>query len=305
MKPSASIQPQLVDTEPTALDSGAAAADALGPVRLSAGGGDEFEQSLVEASAFDRIPAASRERLARALGVPRAVAPPTALEQVVRGSPWIKYGAFLGLGAFGLLAATATSRWVAPAPAEPTPALVEAAALVPAGNALVPATPELETPGAPPTPAPPDALATSGSVLPRVRPAPSRAPRRAVSHAAATPRSPAAPSDRKSLRDELSALEASQAALLAGRIEAAEEALADYARRFPHGELALEAELLDVDVLIARGQQDRALRRARALLDRPEAARYRERLEALWPEEIDSVPASGANQRPSHMNGQR
>jgi hypothetical protein len=287
MKPSASIQPQLVDTEPTALDSGAAAADALGPVRLSAGGGDEFEQSLVEASAFDRIPAAS------------------ALEQVVRGSPWIKYGAFLGLGAFGLLAATATSRWVAPAPAEPTPALVEAAALVPAGNALVPATPELETPGAPPTPAPPDALATSGSVLPRVRPAPSRAPRRAVSHAAATPRSPAAPSDRKSLRDELSALEASQAALLAGRIEAAEEALADYARRFPHGELALEAELLDVDVLIARGQQDRALRRARALLDRPEAARYRERLEALWPEEIDSVPASGANQRPSHMNGQR
>jgi hypothetical protein len=83
------------------------------------------------------------------------------------------------------------------------------------------------------------------------------------------------------LRAELVAVEAIQRALRAGRNSDAERRLADYARRFPRGELALEAELLSIDLDVAQGELERARSHARELLERAEATRYRARLEAL------------------------
>lgn len=109
----------------------------------------------------------------------------------------------------------------------------------------------------------------------RSRPLPARAE-------PATSRAVPAPSaDASGLRAELVALEAVQRALRAGRADEAERSLSAYTLRFPHAELALEAELLGIDVLLARGESDRARAQARELLARPDAARYRERLEAL------------------------
>jgi hypothetical protein len=85
----------------------------------------------------------------------------------------------------------------------------------------------------------------------------------------------------RGLRAELRAVEAIQQALRAGRAGDAERRLDDYSRRFPRGELAIEAELLRIDLDVARGDHVRARERAQALIARPAAGRYRERLEAL------------------------
>jgi hypothetical protein len=86
---------------------------------------------------------------------------------------------------------------------------------------------------------------------------------------------------RAGLREELRALEAVQSAVRAGRGSEARRGLEDYARRFPEGELRLEAELLGLDVSLVRGERRQARERALELLKRPEAARYRERLQAI------------------------
>ncbi|HVZ31209.1 MAG TPA: hypothetical protein VG963_02215, partial [Polyangiaceae bacterium] len=90
------------------------------------------------------------------------------------------------------------------------------------------------------------------------------------------------------LMAELHALETVQAALREGRAARAELALDAYMAAFPKGELAPEAEMLRIDVALARGQHVRALALARAFERRPEAARYRERLRAL----LDSMHVS-------------
>lgn len=83
------------------------------------------------------------------------------------------------------------------------------------------------------------------------------------------------------LRAELSALEAVQSALRAQHPQLAADALAAYSRRFPAGELEREAELLGVDIALARGNRELARARARELLSKPDGARYRKRLDAL------------------------
>lgn len=93
-------------------------------------------------------------------------------------------------------------------------------------------------------------------------------------------RSPKLAQDR-SLGAELRALERSQRALAQGSSSEAQQALDDYTARFPQGELAMEAELLQIDVLVARGERQRARELARELALRPQAARYRERLQML------------------------
>lgn len=85
----------------------------------------------------------------------------------------------------------------------------------------------------------------------------------------------------RDLLAEVHQLEAVQSALKAGQNEDAARALGAYRTRFPTGELGLEAELLNVDVTLAQGQHARARALARALARRPDAARYRARLDAL------------------------
>jgi hypothetical protein len=184
-------------------------------------------------------------------------------------------------------AAMGAQRWLGEtAPTGPAPAGIEVSA--PVAVAPVMAAPV----AAAPVPSLPAASPVREAVLPPREispPAPStkasatgQASASSVALRRASP--PAAVGDRgveRGLRAELRAVEAIQQALRAGRADDAERRLADYSRRFPRGELAIETELLRIDLDVARGDQVRARERARALIARPAAGRYRERLEAL------------------------
>jgi hypothetical protein len=101
-------------------------------------------------------------------------------------------------------------------------------------------------------------------------------------------------------------LEAAKAALREGRASAAADTLADHARRFPTGELALEADVLRIDLALARGERPRAVAAARALLALPSAVQYRERLEAvLHGAGTRAHDAVGAKRAATDMTGRR
>lgn len=70
------------------------------------------------------------------------------------------------------------------------------------------------------------------------------------------------------LAQELSALDAARGMLARGDAAGALGRLDRYARVYPHGRLALEAEVLRIDALDAAGRSDAARARAQAFLDR-------------------------------------
>jgi TolA-binding protein len=70
------------------------------------------------------------------------------------------------------------------------------------------------------------------------------------------------------LTRELGALDAIRAALARGQAPRALEMLDAYARRYPEGRLALEAEILRIDALARDGRADSARARAAAFLER-------------------------------------
>jgi hypothetical protein len=108
------------------------------------------------------------------------------------------------------------------------------------------------------------------------------------------------------LRAELRLLEGAKAALREGRANAAADALSDHARRFPAGELAVEAELLRIDLALVRGERSRAWATARRLLALPSASQYRERLEALLRDgERRADEPVGANRARTDMTERR
>ncbi len=74
--------------------------------------------------------------------------------------------------------------------------------------------------------------------------------------------------DAASLRRELTALDAARAAVAGGRARRALALLDAYARDFPDGRLALEAEILRIDALARTGQAGLARHRAEAFLQR-------------------------------------
>jgi hypothetical protein len=84
------------------------------------------------------------------------------------------------------------------------------------------------------------------------------------------------------LAQELSALDAARGMLARGDASGALARLDRYGRAYPHGRLALEAEVLRIDALDAAGRSDAARARAQAFLDRHPhsvlAARVRTRL---------------------------
>lgn len=259
------------------------------PVRLLAGGGSAFERQLVESARGDRMPAASLEQLARALRVPGAALPAKSFAEVIRASQLARLGSLAGVGGLGLVAAlalrspapTAFERTQPPASESAPRAVnlsveVSPAATTSGGERSLPliaaSTPGVSVP--PPQSAAPRAVSKpDGSA--RSRPLPARA------EPAASTMVPTPIPNASGLRAELLALEAVQHALRDGRAEEANSALVAYTRRFPRAELSLEAELLGIDVLLARGESDRARAKARELLARPDAVRYRERLKAL------------------------
>jgi hypothetical protein len=259
------------------------AESALEPVRLLAGASGPFERRLLASAAQDAMPAAALQRLAQALHVPSSALPTLGAE--LQRTAWLgKCLALAGLGALGAIAAVvASGGHVTPARTEAVPvAAVVGAAPTPAPEAVPLAA---VSPGeVPPAEAPRIDVAQTQPARPRIA-----TPRwRASAHAAAQPRRSAA----QDLRAELQALEAVQSALRAQHAQRAAEALAAYSRRFPAGELAREAELLGVDIALARGDRELARARARELLSKPDGARYRERLDALRIESSGSAHGS-------------
>jgi hypothetical protein len=265
---------------------------ALEPVRLLAGAGGAFERRLLASAAEDAMPAAALQQLAQALHVPSSALPTLGAE--LQRTAWLgKYLALAGLGALGVVASVVASGGrVTPARTEPVAiAAVVAPAPTPAPEAVSPAevsraeVSRAEVSRAEVSRAEVSRAEVSRAEVPRIdvaqtepaRPKIATPRSRASAHAAAQPRRSTA----QGLRAELQALEAVQSALRAQHAERAADALAAYSRRFPAGELEREAELLGVDIALARGDRQLARARARELLSKPDGARYRERLDAL------------------------
>ena len=283
------------------------------PARPLTEEGTAFERQLLDSARADAIPAASLQRLARALSVPNSppVGPRVTPSRLAGQGSLMKLAAWGGLG---VTAATAALFWLAAEPLGPEhsgsehsgserairtvlePDVRGAAMLeAPALEAPAQGRPAHEASGAS-RPASPRVPATHmgsqpafsverAAGLPGVaasdRPHRARAGQRRSVSSSSPRESRASAAANGGLRAELSAVEGIQRALRAGRNGDAERQLADHARRFPRGELALEADLLRVDLDVARGDLERARSRARALLARADATRYRARLEAL------------------------
>jgi hypothetical protein len=252
------------------------------PARTLAEVGTGFERRLLAAARGDGIPAAARDRLARVLSVPLPASPVTPAARVKWAGVSSRAARWSVVGVVGAAAAAmGAQQWLGEtAPTGSAPARIE-------GSALVAAAPV----AAAPVPPPPAASSVREAALPprEIRPPAPSTKASAVGPASSSvaPRraSPAPSADdsgvERGLRAELRAVEAIQKALRAGRADDAERRLDDYSRRFPRGELAIEAELLRIDLDVARGDHVRARERAQALIARPAAGRYRERLEAL------------------------
>jgi hypothetical protein len=247
------------------------------PVRLLAGASTPFERRLLASAAQDAMPAAALQQLAQALHVPSSALPTLSAE--VQRTAWLgKYVALAGLGALGVIAAVAASggRATSAGPAAVPVAAVVAPAPAPSAEAVsFPEVPLAE--------------------VPRIEVAQTEPARRKIANPRPRASAPAAQpprSEAQGLRAELQALEAVQSALRAQHAELAADALADYSRRFPTGELEREAELLGVDIALARGDRELARARARELLSKPDGARYRNRLDALRSESSASAHGS-------------
>lgn len=248
-------------------------ATSLEPARLRSDG-PAFARRLIESASADEVPEASLLRLADVLNLTGEALrnPAPARTRVARfGSPRLVGG----LGTAGLVGAIVAAAWVGlngerSRPAEPR--ATEAAARERAAIENLPSTaersegPQLFERAAPEPPS-------------RTEPAPPHSAPRSVRAARGT--APRAAAPLRDLHAELEALEAVQGALSAQRTSDAARLLADYRRRFPDGELTLEAELLRIEVSIGRGEPARALAVAERLLARPDMDRYRARLEAL------------------------
>jgi hypothetical protein len=248
------------------------AESALEPVRLLTGASSAFERRLLASAAQDAMPAAALQQLAQALHVPSSALPTLGAE--LKRTAWLgKYVALAGLGALGVIAAVVASGGRATPPR--TAAAPVAAVVAPTPTPAPEAVPLAEVPLAevPLAEVPRSDVVQAKPARPKIA-----TPRpRASARAAAEPQR----SEAQGLRAELQALEAVQSALRAQQAQLAAGVLAAYFLRFPAGELEREAELLGVDIALARGDRELARARARELLSKPDGARYRERLDAL------------------------
>jgi hypothetical protein len=301
-------------------------APVLAPARL-ADAGSEYERILLAAAAEDRAPVPSAERWTALLEGARAArqdpsaqqrasheatqpsaAQPSPAAALQSWKPWV-----MGVIAAGAIGAWGASRESAVVRVDGPPPLPAPIAAETGGRESLSDRDEArDVRAAASAAAHPERDGASGPQrspsLGANREQPRVAARRAQSPAVRAVRSPpvrgAAPGAgssrsvelRSALGEEVRAIESIQALLGWGDAERAAGELAAYRQRFPQGALALEADVLDIDVALARGERGRARELARVLLERPEARRYRPRLEAL---------AEGSNQAPAQMNERR
>ncbi|HTV23504.1 MAG TPA: hypothetical protein VMG12_32665 [Polyangiaceae bacterium] len=255
----------------------------LAPRRLLEGAAVDPARRLLDSARLDRAPDDARARIASALG---SVLEPPAATSAARGETKsrIGSGAVGGMLGAGLVGVLALSLGLRAAPEERS----NAATTRP--MASVPAPPPTDLGARSPEPTSPVELAApTTTTTTTTEPTP---PRRVQK----VPDTPRAERSDSGLLAEVRALESVSAALAAGATDRATRELAAYRRRFARGELAIEAEVLDVQLAIARGERETANARAERLLARPGAEHYRARVRSLL---------AGSNDEAAHMRARR
>lgn len=248
------------------------------PQRLLDEGGDDLSLSLLRSARGDGPSPHARRKTMVALGLAGGVgAGVTAATATGAASTMAKSSAtaalakWIGMGVIGGIVTVGTVEVVQ---TKSAPAVTQSAAI----NA---------GPGAKMKPA--KGLAPAAVNVPAAEPAPieAEAPAPAIEEPAAkpsaapieAPRATARPADKPTLADEVAALDAARVALSSGNAAAALRALDDHDRRFPGGVLGMEATVLRIEALVARGDRASASRLGRAFLDAhprsPHASRVR------------------------------
>jgi hypothetical protein len=279
----------------------------LAPLRLIEGGAGEHERSLVASARLDRVPSAAKARVAAALGGVlvegggvRHEGDSGSAEGAARGNALHRLGTRSAIGVLGggVVGAVALSLWLR-APHDDDRAATSAKAASSASHAVAaPSAPQPET------------SSTALSAAPQLAPARSdRSNAQSPSARALTAR--AAPAE-AGLLAEVRALEAVRSALAAKRTERAARDLDAYRRRFARGELAIEADVLAIELSLARGERQAAHAAADRLLARPEAQHYQGRVRALLERHERSMAAPGedasrdrSNLAGAHMRARR
>ncbi|MES1174414.1 MAG: hypothetical protein ABUL62_08790 [Myxococcales bacterium] len=210
------------------------------PRRLRDDPGSPLERSLLEAGRGYTASAATRRRALAALGVASVATSGTAAATSLTKAGIAKWAVAVALVGGG--AVTAAHFLAQPSPAS-----------APLAGTVVPA------PSVQPQPAP--VVAKDPEPAPVAADAPS--PSAPVSAQRVEPKTGA-----PALSAELSALDAARSSLSARDPKSALTALDAYARNFPHGKLAIEAEVLRIDALAKSGQTAAARSRAEAFIKR-------------------------------------
>ena len=218
------------------------------PVRLRREKGSALEHALLSAGAETDGSADRRARTLAALGLAGSAALAAGTASAASLSAAAKIGSNFG--------------WIKLALGV---SLVGAVTAVPVGYyfAKRPAAAISTTRAARPAPAVLAHLAAPTDTPAEIAPAPAEAPSRP--HAARPAARAEAPS---TLTHELAALDAARAKLADGDARSALALLDIYGQSFPHGRLALEAEVLRIDALAKSGQREAARQHASAFLRR-------------------------------------
>jgi hypothetical protein len=206
------------------------------PPRLLDETSSPVERALLEAGTSYRPSAALHAKTLAAVGIAGTAALADVARATLSNSGWSKW--ITSLSVMGATAAIPVGYYVLRE--RPQAALVQQSA--PRVPALSARAVTVETPPAAPTP-------TEPTPLP-VNPKPE-------------PRSPARSA---TLAEEVDAVDAARSALARGDARSALSVLDAYARAYPRGRLALEAEVLRIHALDKSGQFDSARRRAELFL---------------------------------------
>jgi hypothetical protein len=276
----------------------------LEPVRLVAGGGTAHERRLLEAASLDVMPPGTAERLEQALSAWAALPAGRGSEPAgASRSGWaVRWGVLGGLGGLAL-----AGWWLARDTREVSLEVSPMSGAAEVSAMPVSAGPVSVAPS-PPSALPPTALDhVEPAIDTRRTGAASRPkPRSLVSRSDATRSGRtdrAGPSG--NLLEEARRLDRVRAALGARDGTTAQRELAEYRSRFPRGELALEADVLEADLLLLARQPEQARALANALLARPDSGRYRQRLEQLLQRVQPSDRRAGSNPASVNMEERR
>ena len=226
------------------------------------------ERRLLEAAKADAIPSALSARMSAALRTPAAIAGSSG--HVAHALDRVGGALFSKAGLWGLLSVAAfagTASWLAqsPGPAEQVPNNVaQAEAAQPTARTAREPTTTLEQypflASSSSVHAKPPIARVTTPVAARVAMA-TRSAERGPSTTVTTVTRPSA-----DLRAEIALLDRARDALTAGAPDRASRALDRYRRRFEHGELAPEAEALQIEVFMKLGAVERAQRRSQSFL---------------------------------------